>query len=71
LPPAWWRRTIAYRIAAKPPADDRRSGDRLNELEYVAKLLKASARLTIALAHLRGDTSHRIHVTHAGKGDKG
>ena len=46
----------------KPPADVRDSGDRLNELEYVAKLLKASARLTTALAQLRGERRQTIHV---------
>ena len=54
---------------SRAPQDDDKYGElRQSELDYVAKLVKASARLTTALAQLRGDTSHRIHVT---RGDKG
>ena len=33
------------------------------DLDHVARLMKASANLTTALAHLRGNTRHSIHVT--------
>jgi hypothetical protein len=45
------------------PRDDDQYGElRQSELDYVAKLLKASARLTEALAQLRGERSQTIHV---------
>jgi len=49
-----------------PRADDERGHLRHNELHYVAKLMKASARLTEALARLKGQTRHDIHVTRTG-----
>jgi ribosomal 50S subunit-associated protein YjgA (DUF615 family) len=53
-------------------AEDQYGHRRRYDVAYVAKLMKASARLTEALAQLRGDTRHNIHVTHAGgKVDKG
>lgn len=33
------------------------------DIAYVARLMKASARLTEALGKLKGETSHNIHVT--------
>jgi hypothetical protein len=54
-----------------PRDDDQYGYKRAKELAYVAKLMKASARLTEAMASLRGDRVHRIHVTRAGQGDKG
>ena len=51
--------------------DDTYGHRRRNDVAYVAKLMKASARLTEALAQLRGDTMHRIHVTRAAQVDKG
>lgn len=46
--------------------DDALGHGRRNDLAYVAKLMKASARLSTALARLRGETRHAIHVTRAG-----
>lgn len=46
-----------------PRDDDPYGHARQNELDYVAKLMKASARLTTALGQLWGDTRHDIHVT--------
>ena len=43
--------------------DDKHGHGRRNDLAYVAKLMKASARLTTALARLKGETSQRIHVS--------
>jgi delta 1-pyrroline-5-carboxylate dehydrogenase len=56
-----------------PQPDDIYGHRRRNDVAYVAKLMKASARLTEALAQLRGDTRHNIHVTRgaADTGDKG
>ena len=45
-----------------PHPDDERGHLRHSELLYVAKLMKASARLTTALARLKGQTRHDIHV---------
>lgn len=53
----------------KPRADDEDGDWRRMDVEYVGKLMKASARLTAALAKLRGQTRHDIHVTR--DGDKG
>jgi hypothetical protein len=50
--------------------DDKYGPARQANLDYAAKLMKVSARLTVAMAGLRGDTVHRIHVTRAGQGDK-
>ncbi|HEY0267511.1 MAG TPA: hypothetical protein VGC16_12220 [Rhizomicrobium sp.] len=44
-------------------SDDEYGHLRRNDLAYVAKLMKASARLTQSLARLKGDTRHSIHVT--------
>jgi hypothetical protein len=44
-------------------ADDPYGHQRHGDLAYVAKLMKASARLTESLARLKGETSHAIHVT--------
>lgn len=45
------------------------------QLNHIKELMQSSAALTLALARLRGETSHSIHVTRAspdkGKGDKG
>jgi hypothetical protein len=43
--------------------EDKYGHMRRNDVAYVAKLMKASARLTEALAKLKGDTRHAIHVT--------
>lgn len=48
----------------KPHEDDPYGHLRLNELDYVGRLMKASARLTLALARLRGETNQNIRVTH-------
>jgi hypothetical protein len=45
-----------------PREDDKYGHGRQNELDYVAKLMKASARLTTALAQLRGERRQTIHV---------
>lgn len=42
--------------------DDPFGHQRRNDLAYAAKLVKASARLTEALAKLRGETHHEITV---------
>lgn len=42
--------------------DDKYGHARQADLDYVAKLLKANARLIEALASLRGDSSHTIYV---------
>jgi hypothetical protein len=47
-----------------PQDDDERGHLRRHDIAYVAKLVKASARLTEALAKLRGDTRHQIYVRH-------
>jgi len=55
--------------------DDTYDRVRTRNLDQVATLMKASAELTLALAKLKGETSHNIHVTRAGlvksDGDKG
>jgi hypothetical protein len=48
--------------------DDLYGHQRHGDLAYVAKLMKASARLTESLARLKGDTHHAIHVTRVDKG---
>lgn len=58
--------------ARVPRDDDKHGRARRHELDYVARLMKASTRLTTALVRLRGDTSrHNIHVTHEQGGDRG
>jgi hypothetical protein len=52
---------LAHSRAGK--ADDTYGHQRHNELAYVAKLMKASARLTESLARLKGETRQNIHVT--------
>lgn len=52
-----------------PQTDDKWGHKRQGDVAYVAKLMKASARLTLALARLKGVTHHNIHVTR--DGDKG
>ena len=42
--------------------DDEYGHLRSNDLDYVAKLMKASARLTAAMAQLRGERSQTIHA---------
>jgi len=50
--------------------EDRYGSQRRYDVAYVAKLMKASARLTAALARLKGETSHAVHVTrHVDKGE--
>jgi hypothetical protein len=44
-------------------ADDTYGHQRRNDVAYLAKLMKASARLIEAMAQLRGNTRHSIHVT--------
>lgn len=51
--------------ANNPVAEDKWGNLRNNEMGRVAGLLKASAKLTLALARLKGETSHNIHVTRA------
>jgi hypothetical protein len=46
--------------------DDRHGHLRRHDIEYVGKLMKASARLTEALAKLKGETRHNIHVSRDG-----
>ena len=46
-----------------PKNDDPYGSARRHDVAYVAKLMKASARLTESLARLRGQTRHAIHVT--------
>jgi hypothetical protein len=58
---------LAHSRAGK--ADDTYGHQRHNELAYVAKLMKASARLTESLARLKGETSQNIHVTRASEGE--
>lgn len=41
---------------------------RRHDVAYMAKLMKASARLTLALARLKGETRHNVHVTRAPNG---
>jgi hypothetical protein len=48
--------------ARTPQDDDPRGHLRRADLDYVAKLVKASVRLTEALARLKGETRHNIHV---------
>jgi hypothetical protein len=58
----------------RPRTDDPHGQQRRAELAYVAKLMKASARLTEALAKLKGETSQNIRVTRSvekPQGDKG
>jgi hypothetical protein len=45
-----------------PHDDDHHGHRRRNDVAYVAKLMKASARLTEALAQLRGERRQTIHV---------
>ena len=48
---------------AREPRDNDQYGHlRRNDLDYVAKLMKSSARLTPARARLKGQTRHDIHV---------
>lgn len=47
----------------KPKDEDDYGELRHEEITYVAKLMKASARLTEALAKLKGETRHNIQVT--------
>ena len=49
--------------ASNPVGEDKWGHLRSNEMGRVATLLKASAKLTLALARLKGETSHNIHVT--------
>jgi len=51
---------------AVPRPGDEEGWRRDAELVNAAKLLKASARLAEALARLRGETRHSIHVTREG-----
>ena len=53
---------------SRAPAEDDYDSTRSDELSHVPRLMKASARLTTALARLKGETSHNIHVTRADKG---
>jgi len=46
--------------------DDRHGHLRRHDIDYVGKLMKASARLTEALARLKGETRHNIHVSRDG-----
>ena len=49
---------------SRAPRDNDQFGHlRRNDLDYVARLMKASARLTAALARLKGETRQNIHVT--------
>jgi len=43
-------------------ADDEYGEGRRNDVAYVAKLMKASARLAAAMAQLRGERRQTIHV---------
>jgi len=52
---------LAHSRAEKP--GDTYGHQRHADLAYVAKLMKASARLTESLARLKGQTSHNIHVS--------
>jgi len=52
---------LAHSRAEKP--DDPYGHQRHGDLDYVAKLMKASARLTQSLARLKGETRQNIHVT--------
>jgi len=52
------------------PDNDVYDRARTRNLDQVATLMKASAELTLALAKLKGETSHNIHVTRQA-GDKG
>jgi hypothetical protein len=56
---------LAHSRAEK--ANDPYGHQRHADLDYVAKLMKASARLSTALARLNGDNRLAIHVTHEGK----
>ncbi|HVV28042.1 MAG TPA: hypothetical protein VHC40_08760 [Rhizomicrobium sp.] len=44
-------------------SDDTYGHRRRNDIAFVAKLMKASARLTESLASLRGETRHSIRVS--------
>lgn len=44
-------------------ADDDQGHQRRNDIATLARLMKASARLTEALAKLKGETRQNIHVT--------
>jgi hypothetical protein len=49
---------------ARAPRDDDSHGHlRRHDLGYVAKLMKASARLTESLARLKGETRQNIYVS--------
>jgi len=50
-------------MSRKPNAEDDYGNLRREDLAHVAKLMKASARLTEALAKLKGETSQNIRVT--------
>jgi len=47
---------------ARDPRDDPHGHLRRHDIAYVAKLMKASARLTEALAKLKGETRQDIYV---------
>jgi hypothetical protein len=48
---------------SREPRDDDDYGNlRRNDIAYLAKLMKASARLASSLAQLKGETRHSIHV---------
>ena len=48
---------------ARTPRENDKYGElRQSELDYLAKLVKAAARLTAALAQLRGERHQTIHV---------
>jgi hypothetical protein len=53
-----------------PNPDDTYGHRRRDDIAYIAKLVKASARLTEAMSKLKGSTRHDIHVTRdAARGD--
>ena len=55
----------------RPRDDDPRGHLRQIELDYVAKLMKAAARLTSAMAQLRGEKNQTIHVKRSGDRGEG
>ena len=57
---------LAHSRTAQP--DDECGNDRREDVTTMAKLMKASARLTEALAKLNGESRHTIHVTRDGGG---
>ena len=74
----WRRQRIAWPSRGGPRTDPH-GHKRRNDVAYLAKLMKAFARLTEALAQLRGERHQTIHVKreHVGesrsaikKGDK-